>query len=414
MDESVKHHFVPQYLLRNFACDTDKKFIQCFDKSTGRVFQNSIINSGSEKYFNTIRHEKGNFNFEYFFDEIDAKAAPLIAKIIAANSIANLSNSDRSLLLKTVAYQLQRVKMARTSVVEQQTQIKNLFELMGWSAKNVLVPTDEEIKAINLQALSDIEEVVKSLNEKIIQLQFFNEDVLMISDNPVVLHNGLPYGEMGLSSRGIEIYFPISPRCVIAFICVSSFEEIRSKYREGHFDKYINAFSLFPMRLESEHISFFNWLQIINSNRFLYKPDTEFSLAFQILEANPHLRAIRSKTVLGEMGKGPRPLQNMPAGDAIVIYGNRGNYMFAVSAVINDVDIEFVTTEIDMINRLQNDQPMKRATLYHDGSLCRHMAEPSFKKLELIEDKYIIRVGHADDSFRLILNEIRKNKKRSE
>jgi hypothetical protein len=252
MNESVKHHFVPQYLLRNFSSDKGNKFIYCFDKVRGRVFQNALLNTGSEKHFNTIKHEDGDFNFEHFFDQIDSHAAPIIAKIIAAQSIAGLSAHERGILITTVAYQMARAKMARTSIVDLQRQIKASFERMGWSGKNVFVPDEEQIKAINLQQLLDLSEVVKSLDEKFLQFQYLKEDALMLSDNPVVLHNSLPYGEMGLNSRGIEVYFPISPKYVLSFACMSRFEELRVKYGARHFDQHMAAYSLYPMELREE------------------------------------------------------------------------------------------------------------------------------------------------------------------
>ena len=411
MNESVKHHFVPQYLLRNFSSDPGNKFIYCFDKATGRAFQNALLNTGSEKYFNTIKHEEGDFNFEYFFDQVDAQAAPIIVKIIAAQSLAGLSGQERGILIATVAYQMARAKMARTSIIDLQRQIKESFERMGWSAKNVFVPDEEQIKAINLHQLLDLSEVIKSLGEKFLQFQYLKEDVLMLSDNPVVLHNSLPYGEMGLNSRGIEVYFPISPKHVLSFACKSRFEELRVKYSARHFDQHIEAYSLYPMELKEENANFLNRLQLINSNRFVYKRDSDFSLAEDILKDNPHLKEIQSKLVLGEMGKGPPPIPDMPAGYALVIYGVRGNHLLEVSHVTNDVDIYFQTSDIAKVEAVQNDLPMKRAMLYNNGRLNRQMADSTFKKIEYSPAGYIITLSHADEAVSAIINHMKSRRK---
>ncbi len=370
-----------------------------------------MLNTGSEKHFNTIKHEDGDFNFECFFDQIDGQAAPIIKKIIAARSLAALSAHEQGILITTVAYQMARAKMARTSIIDLHRQIKKTFERMGWSAKNVFVPNQEEIKAIKLQQLLDLSEVTQSLDEKFLQFQYLNNDALMLSDNPVVLHNSLPYGEMGLNSRGIEVYFPISPRCVLSFACKSRFEELRVKYGARHFDQHIEAYSFYPMELKKENANFLNRLQVINSNRFLYKRNSDFSLAEEILKINPHLKEIQSKAVLGEMGKGPPPIPDMPAGYALVIYGERGNHMLEVTHVSNDVDIQFQTSDGTKVVAVQNDLPMKRAMLYYNRSLNRQIAKPKFKNVKYISGAYHIVLSHADEAMSAIINLMKSRRK---
>lgn len=85
---SKKHHFVPQAQLRNFAADTERRFLFVLDKQTDRSFRTSILNAGSENDFNTVSLGASKWNFEDLFREVDARSARLIEEILSRRSVS--------------------------------------------------------------------------------------------------------------------------------------------------------------------------------------------------------------------------------------------------------------------------------------------------------------------------------------
>ena len=91
----------------------------------------------------------------------------------------------------------------------------------------------------------------------------------LISDNPVTLQNVINTnkhrGTLGIDSPGIEIYLPLSPSLTICMFCEKFFEQ------SGYFIKQIpNEIS------EPEKVDNLNFLQIANSNRFIFSHKNDF------------------------------------------------------------------------------------------------------------------------------------------
>ncbi len=77
-----KHHYVPQYLLKNFGFGKKHSQIYAFDKTKSQSYKSSIINTGSENYFNCFEYEGKNINFEEVFQDIDGLGSAVIKKIV--------------------------------------------------------------------------------------------------------------------------------------------------------------------------------------------------------------------------------------------------------------------------------------------------------------------------------------------
>jgi hypothetical protein len=53
-DESKKHHYVPQSVLRGFSFDQTQRQLYVFDKIRMMSFTSSVYNAGCENQFNTV------------------------------------------------------------------------------------------------------------------------------------------------------------------------------------------------------------------------------------------------------------------------------------------------------------------------------------------------------------------------
>ncbi len=80
MTQSKKHHIIPQSILKNFSFQNNREQIYVYDKKTSNSFLSSVIDAGSENYFNTIKFGDFDLNFESFFDENDSSLPTVIKK----------------------------------------------------------------------------------------------------------------------------------------------------------------------------------------------------------------------------------------------------------------------------------------------------------------------------------------------
>jgi hypothetical protein len=148
-----------------------------------------------------------------------------------------------------------------------------------------------------------------------------------ISDHPVVLHNDNPTpphrGNLGFAVSGIQIYLPISSTQALAFFCRTLKSEMEKglqniadkiiKATAGHqvvnaSDRGValaelqrmkqNLYSHFDeiyrqqkARFNKDNIVFLNSCQVRSAHRFLAGRDSDFSLATEMIEKHPELRA---------------------------------------------------------------------------------------------------------------------------
>ena len=92
----------------------------------------------------------------------------------------------------------------------------------GFDTKGVPIPTEEQLKFAALISLRKLDKIVENLqNKRLVLIARSDPNPFWISDNPVVMSNGFPYGEIGFTEKGIEIYMPISQDFVLGFWCLS-------------------------------------------------------------------------------------------------------------------------------------------------------------------------------------------------
>lgn len=131
-----------------------------------------------------------------------------------------------------------------------------------------------------------------------------SKHTFMIGDHPIGLQNHIdmaPYGNLGLGVRGIEIYFPLSPRRALAMWCPSLLEAFRLAVKlrgESGARAVLHALENgSPLQYTPEHVMNFNSLQIAHAERFVFSSVDEFSLAKRMLADNPTFRiGMRSTT----------------------------------------------------------------------------------------------------------------------
>ena len=168
-DNSKKHHYVPQSILRRFSSDQARTWIHVFDKTQMKSFLSSILNAGCENHFNTVEVEGQTVSFEGLFQTNDDQLAQLLDRIASNRSLVDLTQEARLALSEVVAAQIVRTKMARTTMRSIAEQLLDGLRGVGIDPGEVdrlSIPTDQEVKRAALASFLDLQPIVDAIQEK--------------------------------------------------------------------------------------------------------------------------------------------------------------------------------------------------------------------------------------------------------
>lgn len=98
----ANHHYVPQFILRNFV-DRRTGKIAAFDKTTGRVSHVGVRNAAQSPNFNA--QSDGDDELEQLFGDIENEAARAVRHVVSDSNPNALSESPSASLLKLLVLQ---------------------------------------------------------------------------------------------------------------------------------------------------------------------------------------------------------------------------------------------------------------------------------------------------------------------
>lgn len=300
MENRVKlQHYVPRFYLRRFSSKRGKNYlINCFHKNTSEKFLVNIRNIASEKYFYDL-HRKSEQIVEKAFSRIEGEFARVYRKLIEKQNLDDLSEDEIVTMAIFIITQLIRTREQREHVRDIVTKIKEELDKRGAE----LVPKlehqlneslkDESIKKLQLQMLMDLPKylgIILTLKWII----YLNETdmPLWTSDHPITRYNPIdlwPYGNMGLTSPGIQIHFPLTSNMAIC-LCDPV--------------QYIHE-PLIQTLDDENYVIFENSLQVEWSTRHVFSKHDDFSLAYQMIEEYPELKDIERDRI--RVGLKPKP-----------------------------------------------------------------------------------------------------------
>lgn len=299
MNKPNKQHYVPQFMLREFA-SLSKKIHKTWtlDKKTQNIWLASVREVAHENQFYEHTDPNGDhIELESLFANIDFVGADVCKKILESKTL-RLPSKDLVWLSYIVASQMIRTLAA-------QKNIENIRKLIihKWGpdvsaeGDNRTIgeygPKDD--KECFLKSMQDVPEYAKILQEKVWLLEESPSDYpFIIGDNPVTRYNMIdhwPHGSLGLKKRGIELYMPLSPRYSIHIIC-PVIAEATLRFPELLPSKQVNAMKNgTPICLKSENVEFTNSLQVIGAERFVFSKDrNHLDLPLDMLRTDPDLR----------------------------------------------------------------------------------------------------------------------------
>lgn len=297
MTKPKKQHYVPQFLLRNFAFGKKQKAkLWVLDKQTATVFHSSVRDIAHENLFYEYCGEAGTYDFEGVMEKLDSKAAGIIQDVIASSTLPRIGPNYIWLSYYVIA------QMLRTPVIRKD--MDNFRELiihkfgsemsLEGDPKPVSDYGPEDSKLSSIQLLRDVPKLAKILQEKVWVLCVAPETApYIIADNPVSKHNMIDRGmrgNLGLKNDGIELYMPLSPRLSIHMMCPKIATaalltpDLGERYSGAMTDKE-------PVCILPENVEFMNSLQVIWAERFVYARHREhLEMPLDMLKTNPELR----------------------------------------------------------------------------------------------------------------------------
>jgi hypothetical protein len=304
-----KQHYVPQFILKEFSVGK-KKRIYTFDKKRGKSFPSHVGNSGHENNF--YHHTVHGNSMEFRLGELETILAPIIKTIIKCGTVKRLSDEDHQRICFFVAVQMSRVNSVRESMSQGlrilAEKLKDDVIAPNSSAEKLLATTEDDIKESSIDMLNNIpDSIYPHIFDKSMSLvKAPKGESFYISDNPIVKYNHIPEsmgGNLGLCTKGIEIYFPISSKYCLSFLCPDFIKDVRNKAQQNNALFYSTVSteqanltelleqydSKITKQLLSEHLKFYNSIQVLNSSRFIYSNSPEFLLANVMLTNNPEI-----------------------------------------------------------------------------------------------------------------------------
>jgi hypothetical protein len=266
---TIRSHFVPQFYLRNFG---DKLFF--YDKTDQSIKQSEPQNLALMKNFYGPPDKKKSSQIETAMSQLEGDANSAISKIIMTENYSDLSDKHKAAIYSFVALQYLRTQEARSRITEVVKNVINeIAKHMGVTDWEVKV-TDDGKTSMHLDIMKYFAPIAAVIGHMGIII-FVNDTKVPFwtSDNPVVLSNELeqfPWGNLGIASKGIEVHLPLTPRLEICFYDPTTYYDLPEK-----------------ASVDEEGVIRQNYLQTINSTRFLFSNTNEFYMANEYLKSYP-------------------------------------------------------------------------------------------------------------------------------
>lgn len=244
MQESKKQHYVPQVYLRAFSVEDkvpEKLFVKQKEKTN--VFSAGVKDIACQRHFYTIKKEENPYVWENFYaTEIEPDMGNTCKEImrccapaILQDKAAVLSAATQQKLLEMMMVQLLRGVQSRvlqrktynenvhSVILEMETPLKDLPQEYSVVLQE-FIENEEYLKEISMKGVLDpmrLEKYMRILRDKIVVVcKITGEREWVTSDNPVMLMNLKTTGVVpfanGIKDASTAIYFPVSPKILIA------------------------------------------------------------------------------------------------------------------------------------------------------------------------------------------------------
>jgi len=294
MPDKKKQHYVPKLLLRHFSNDAKKKLINIFNVDTHFYRVDCPLDSqGQENYF-----YGSDGVIEDGLGKLESLTSPILNNIVGKKVLPKRGTQEsESLFLFTLflAYRTKNSVEHLNEIVDKTFQeIKKLDSRFS----------DDKYKDLHIQ-LNNAASISLGIVAKKAFMAYDLESVLLVneterkfisSDHPAIRYNQFlenknhPGGHLGMFTKGLQLFFPISPDHMIVYYDKWAYKFGNKK------DKIIYLKN--PKDVEQ-----LNYLQVVNCTEIVFSTQhtKEISLALMSEKAK-NLRS-KDRTKLYEINK---------------------------------------------------------------------------------------------------------------
>lgn len=261
MANKKKQHFVPKLLLRYFATDENKKLINIFNVETNFYRENCPLkDQGQEDYF---YGEDGII--EDMLAKLEDESARIISDMLKNKQLPKYGTKEHQHLFLFTMFMSFRTKSAAEMT---NAMFDKVFqEIKKYDSRF----SDEKYKDIHLELKKSAPFTLANAGKDIFLAYDLESKLLynatntkfITSDHPVIKYNQFleqrkhPGGHTGLLTKGLQIFFPITPEFMIVY-----------------YDKWAYKFGNKKNKLISitdcNDIEQLNYLQVLNCSQIAY------------------------------------------------------------------------------------------------------------------------------------------------
>lgn len=314
--KTKKQHYLPQFYLKSWEL-SDKHQIYVYDKELDSFRINNIKDVASERYFYDFKlndflpNEELQMLHNYGYDvdvnkelqllehafsaELEAPASFLIEKILGGAKTATpwhinncffISEQEKNDLSAFLSFQFIRIKHVRDAIMDGSDCLVQILTNIGASQETIdkFTISKEQAKRIHLSMILDkphLSELVESFNRLTWMLGINKTNKpFLTSDHPIgtyghIKHQCVPMN--GILSKGVEVFFPLSPNAILLMVDGDYHTILKSKER-----RYIT--------IETEdEVDFYNSNLALQARRFVFSLESEMPLVIAMKKRNPDI-----------------------------------------------------------------------------------------------------------------------------
>ena len=238
----IRHHFIPQLILRNFT--NDDGYLHCYSKQARRMFKSPPSNVFLKKHLYSQRDERGKKNPSVEIEisnSIDGPAAPVLDKIVKSGrngTLPGLTGLEKRIWDEFFCCQLRRLPTARGSISDAELvaealddferHIQLLSATLRDKYKDAGLQRDLAHNAWAKIIAQGGGELMDVLQQKGLAVGVIGnpKKSFIIGDNPTVRIT--PHGNTHLSHPQVELLLPIAHDVIVTPCYSTGKEELAS------------------------------------------------------------------------------------------------------------------------------------------------------------------------------------------
>lgn len=279
----VQQHYVPQFYLKEFKTPQKNRCqVFCFDKKSGSIFLPKVSKVAAERYFYDLDEDQ---SFEKALGKFEDKVIGSYRALLKFKSLTKITPIDKATIAYFIAIQHSRTRRTRNIIKDASEKVLEQAQELGIEPDEIVreLSTEGGAKQFQYHLMGMVSSKFTKLLLKMKWTLVINQTEIPFwtSDSPLIYYNSLPFNKydgQGFERIGSELYFPLNPKLSLAILDERIYQEISDEIVVDNRDEIV----------------FYNHLQVLNSKRFIFSTNDDFSVAQDLLATNLLLKNVDS------------------------------------------------------------------------------------------------------------------------